>query len=146
MFCWVCVIEGIPWWWWGMMPWVLLPPLDVQTKKGRTAAMYAARYGQTDCLAALIDHMGTIANAFNKMSLGVGGGSAGSLAGTHDAPAEAPFVAHLDAGDKAGGLDGDGGAVAIAAPEVGVMTPPSAHDATGPSNSLKLLMANQVGA
>jgi hypothetical protein len=90
--------------------------------------------------------MGTIANAFNKMSLGVGGGSAGSLAGTH---AEAPSAAILGARGEAGGGGEAGGsrAIAITAPQVGVMTAPRADDAAGdPANSLKMLMANQAGA
>ena len=44
----VCVIVG--------MPCVLLPPLDMQTKNGVTAAMVAALRGQTDCLRALIEN------------------------------------------------------------------------------------------
>lgn len=74
--------------------------------------------------AALIDHMGTIANAFKKMSLGVGGGSTGSLAVTHDAPAEAPSAAILGARGEAGGGGEAGGsrAIAITGPQVGVMT------------------------
>ena len=34
---------------------VLLPPLDVQTEDGWTAATWAVDYGQTDCLTALIE-------------------------------------------------------------------------------------------
>ena len=37
------------------MPCVLLPPLDVQSKCGSTAAMEAAGNGWTDCLTALIE-------------------------------------------------------------------------------------------
>ena len=37
------------------MPCVLLPPLDVQDKRGWTAAMRAALYGKTDCLTALVE-------------------------------------------------------------------------------------------
>ena len=43
-----CVIVG--------MPCVLLPPLDVQDKDGKTAAMGAAKWGQTDCLTALVEN------------------------------------------------------------------------------------------
>ena len=129
-------------------------PVILNKLEENVEALRAENYELHDCIqsmmtsqSSLIEYMGSVATAFNALSQRVSGGFvAGSSAGARHAPAEAPFVAHLDAGDKAGGLDGDGGAVAIAAPEVGVMTPPSAHDATGPSNSLKLLMANQVGA
>ena len=97
--------------------------------------------------SSLIDHMGSMATAFNDLSRSMGGGfTAGSLAGTRRAPAEAPSAARLGADDETGGSDGDDGAIAITAPQVGVMTAPSAHDAAGPSNSLMLLMANQAGA
>ena len=37
------------------MPCVLLPPLDVQTEAGWTAAMLATYEGHVDCLTALIE-------------------------------------------------------------------------------------------
>ena len=38
------------------MPCVLLPPLDVQDEDGGTAAIEAVKWGQTDCLTALIEN------------------------------------------------------------------------------------------
>ena len=70
---------------------------EVETLRAENDRLHEHMRTMTTQQAALIDHMGTIAHAFNKMSLGVGGGSAGSLAGTHDAPAEAPSAAILGA-------------------------------------------------
>ena len=47
--------------------------------------------------SSLIEHMGSMATAFNALSQRVSGGfAAGSPAGARHAPAEAPSVAHLD--------------------------------------------------